>query len=191
LRELPFGQPVVHVTEGTVHATAPLVLSAAAKGLANLKMSVIMATGTHREPAELGLEPLAPNIRVERWVSYDQLLPKTDVVVTTAGAGTVLATLQAEIPMVVIPTEWDKPEVARRVAVAGAGVLLEPEHCTPERLRAAVERVLGDPAFRQNARRLAASFKRYGGPVQAAELLEKMATEALVSSPGAARPVTP
>jgi UDP:flavonoid glycosyltransferase YjiC (YdhE family) len=131
-----------------------------------------MATGTHRRPAELGLEPLAPNIRVERWVNYNHLLPRTDLVVTTAGAGTVLAALEAGIPMVLIPTEWDKPEVARRVAEAGAGLLLKLERCRPERLRGAVERVLTDPAYRQNARRLADSFARYQGPSQAAELLE-------------------
>ena len=174
LATLPADRPLVHITEGTVHSTAPLVLSAAARGLANLSMHVVMATGTHRRPADMGLEPLAPNIRVERWVNYNHLLPRTDLVVTTAGAGTVLATLEAGIPMVLIPTEWDKPEVARRVAEAGAGLLLKPERCRPKSLRVAVERVLSDPAYRKNARRLAASFTRYRGPSQAADLLETL-----------------
>jgi len=173
---LPRDRPVVHVSEGTVHAKTPLVLSAAARGLADLKMSVIMATGTQREPSELGLEPLASNIRVERWVTYEHLLPRTDLVVTTAGAGTALAALELGIPLVMIPTEWDKPEVARRVAEAGAGLIIEPSQCTPQRLRLAVERVLGEPSFRENARRLAAGFKRYGGPAEAARLLEDLNT---------------
>jgi|SRR5579871_971740 len=177
LDELPAGKPVVHVTEGTVHAKKPLVLSAAARGLANLPVSVVMATGTQRQPSQLGLEPLAPNVRVERWVVYDHLLPRTDLVVTTAGAGTVYAALAAGIPLVMIPTEWDKPEVAQRVRKAGAGVVLSPERCTPQRLRAAVDQVLGDPSFRQNARRLAADFQRHGGPAEAAQLLENLSLE--------------
>ncbi len=171
--ELPPDRPVVHVTEGTVHAKKPLVLTAAAQGLGGLRMSVVMATGTQRQPSELGLEPLASNVRVERWISYDHLLPRTDVVVTTAGSGTSLAALGAEIPLVMIPTEWDKPEVARRIAEAGAGILIQPNRCTPRRLREAVERVLAEPSFRENARRLAAGFKRYGGPAEAARLLEE------------------
>jgi MGT family glycosyltransferase len=137
-------------------------------------MQVVMATGSHRRPEEMGLDPLAPNIRVESWISYDALLPRTNLVVTTAGAGTVLSALAHGIPLVVIPTEWDKPEMARRVAAAGAALFLKPSQCTPGRLRAVVETVLGDPSYQRNAARLQESFGHYGGPTQAAELLAKM-----------------
>ena len=175
LMQLPKDRPWVHVTEGTSHAQAPIVLRAAAQGLANLPMQVIMTTGTNRNPGELGLEPSASNVRVEHWVAHSDLLPHTDVVVTTGGAGTVLAALHAGVPLIVVPTEWDKPENAQRVVAAGVGLRLEPRHCTPKRLRAAVERVLGEPSFRQNARRLAALFGHYDGAARAAELLEGLA----------------
>jgi MGT family glycosyltransferase len=174
-------RPWIHVTEGTIHMQAPLVLKAAATGLANLPMEVIMTTGGNREPAELDIGDMASNIRLYRWVSHNELLPKTAVLVTTGGAGSVMAALNAGVPMVVVPTEWDKPEVAQRVVEAGAGIRLSPRNCTPERLREAVERVLRESSFRQNARRLQASFGRYGGPAQAAELLEGLATERLQS----------
>jgi MGT family glycosyltransferase len=176
LAELPRDRPWVHVTEGTSHAQAPFVLRAAAQGLANLPMQVVMTTGSDRDPAELGLGPIAPHVRVERWVAHSDLLPHTDVVITTGGAGTVLASLSAGVPLVVVPTEWDKPDNAQRVVEAEVGLRLAPRHCTPERLRAAVARVLGEPSFRQNAQRLAAAFARYGGAAQAAELLEGLAT---------------
>ncbi|HEY63319.1 MAG TPA: glycosyltransferase [Caldilineae bacterium] len=172
--ELPSDQPWVHVTEGTLHNQRPLLLWAAAQGLADLPVQVIMATGTHRRPEDLGLGPLAPNIHVKAWVSYPHLLPRTAVVVTAGGAGTVLATLQAGVPMVVVPTEWDKPENAQRVVESGAGLRLNPKRCTPTRLRSAVERILRDPSFRENAQRLARRFTQYGGPRRAAQLLEEM-----------------
>ncbi len=172
LRDLPRERPWVHVTEGTVHVQRPMVLQAAARGLADRPMEVIMATGTHRNPAELGLEPLAPNITVQRWIPYGHLLPNTDVVVTTGGAGTVLSALIAGVPLVVVPTEWDKPENARRVVEAGAGLLLPPRRCSPSRLRRAVETVLATPSFRERARALAESFAQCGGPSEAARLLE-------------------
>jgi UDP:flavonoid glycosyltransferase YjiC (YdhE family) len=79
------------------------------------------------------------------------------------------------VPLIIVPTEWDKPDIARRVVETGAGILLEPKQCTPKGLRVAVEQVLGTPSFRQNAQRMAAAFARYGGPLAAAELLEKLA----------------
>lgn len=175
LEQLPKGQPWVHASEGTVHVLSPFVLSAAAQGLANLPMQVILTTGGNREPSELDLGPIAPNVHVVRWVSHTELLPRLDVMITTGGSATVQSTLKAGVPLIIVPTEWDKPDIARRVVETGAGLLLEPKRCTPKGLREAVEQVLGTPSFRQNAQRMAAAFARYGGPLAAAELLEKLA----------------
>jgi MGT family glycosyltransferase len=175
LSEVPRDQPWVHVSEGTVHYQAPVVLRAAARGLGGGPFQVLMTTGGDREPDALGLGPLASNVRVARWISHRDLLPRTDVVVTTGGAGTVLAALGAGVPLVIVPTEWDKPEIARRVVEAGAGLWLSPSRCSPRRLRAAVERVLADRSFRERARRLAAGFSAAGGAARAAELIEALA----------------
>lgn len=174
LAQLPLDAPLVHVTEGTIHVHEPFLLRAAARAFAHRPVQVVMTTGRHRDPAGLNLGPLAANIRVERYVPHSDLLPRTAVMVTMGGAGTLLAGLKAGVPAVVVPTEWDKPENAQRVVEAGAGLRLEPKRCTPERLRAAVERVLSQPSFGENARRLASSFARYRGPMRAAELLEDL-----------------
>jgi MGT family glycosyltransferase len=175
LEQLPKGQPWVHASEGTVHVLSPFVLTAAAQGLANLPMQVILTTGGNREPSELDLGPIAPNVHVVRWVSHTELLPRLVVMITTGGSATVQSTLKAGVPLIVVPTEWDKPDIARRVVETGAGLSLPPAQCTPDGLRAAVEQVLGTPSFRQNAQRMAAAFARYGGPQAAADLLEKLA----------------
>jgi MGT family glycosyltransferase len=175
LAALPRDRPVIYVTEGTMHSKPPMLLRAALKGLAPLAAQVIATTGKHRDPESLGLGAVPPNARVEQWVPHSDLLPRTDVVVTTGGTGTVLATLCAGVPLVVVPTAWDQPENAWRVAEAGAGIRLSPGECTPEGIRLAVERVLSDPSFRQNASRLGADFATYGGAAQAADLLEELA----------------
>lgn len=175
LSDLPRDRPVVYVTEGTLHAKAPFLLRAALQGLASLPVQVIATTGKHRDPANLGLGTIPPNARVEQWVPHSDLLPRTDLVVTTGGTGTVLATLAAGVPLVVVPTAWDQPENAWRITETGAGIRLPPRHCTPEQVRTAVERVLNDPSFRQSAGCLAADFARYGGAARAADLLESLA----------------
>lgn len=174
LNELPKDQPWVHASEGTVHVLSPFVLTAAAQGLANLPMQVILTTGGNREPSELDLGPIAPNVHVVRWVSHTELLPRLSVMITTGGSATVQSTLKAGVPLIIVPTEWDKPDIARRVVETGAGIRLQPDECTPQKLRAAVEEILHNPSYRQNAQRMAAAFARYGGPQAAADLLEKL-----------------
>jgi MGT family glycosyltransferase len=175
LTELPRDRHVIYVTEGSMHSKPPLLLPAALRGLASLPVQVIATTGNHRDPASLDLGAIPPNARVERWVPHSDLLPHTSVVVTTGGTGTVLAALCAGVPLVVVPTAWDQPENAWRVEEAGAGIRLSPRHCTPERIRAAVDRVLNDPSYRQNARQLGRDLAGYGGAVLAADLLEDLA----------------
>jgi MGT family glycosyltransferase len=171
LEQLDAQQPCVHVSEGTVHVGDPFLLKAAIRGLADLPVQVVATTGGHRSVEELRLGRIPANVRIGQWIPHADLLPRVKVVVTTGGAGTVLASLAAGVPLVIVPTEWDKPEVAQRVVEAGAGVRLAPARCTPRRLRSAVQDVLDQPRFREAARRLAGVFARQGGPERAAELL--------------------
>jgi|SRR5579862_115527 len=177
LQQLPRDKPWVHATEGTLHVTAPIVLRAAAQGLANLPMEVIL-TGGNREPSEMDLGPIAPNIHVVRWVSHVDLLPLLDVMITTGGAANVKSALAVGVPLIIVPTEWDKPEIARRVEASGAGLTLMPRHCTAPRLREAVERILHTPSYRQNAQRMAGLFAKYGNAATAAKMIEELVPKA-------------
>jgi MGT family glycosyltransferase len=183
--QLPRDEPVVHVTEGTIHTREPLVLRAAARGLSGLPMRVVMTTGKHRRPEELDLGPRGANIRVEQFVPHHALFPVTDVAVTTGGAGTITTALLAGVPLVVVPTGWDLPENAQRVVEAGVGVRIAPHRCTPGRLREAVEQVLGDPTYRKNALRVGAALEGRGGPVRAASFIEELAGVRMEAPAGA------
>lgn len=174
LDALPRDRPWVHVTESTLRYGTPLVLRAAAQGLADVPVEAILTTGRHRDPEALDLGPRAANIHVERWVSHGDLLPRCSAVVTTGGAATIIASIQAGVPLVIVPTTWDKPDNAQRIVEAGAGVRLDPRQCRPAKLRAAVERVLHEPGFRLQAQRLARNLAAVPGPTRAAELLESM-----------------
>jgi len=168
------GRAIVYVTEGTCQVRRPLLLRAAAEGLEGLPLEVIMTTGLQRDRGSLDLGPLASNIIVESWVRQSELLPKCRMIVTNGGSGTVRAALAKGVPLVVVPMEWDQLENAQRVVEAGAGLRISPRQCTAKRLRAAVERVLTEPSFAENAKRIAASFSRYREGEEAARLLETM-----------------
>lgn len=169
-------RPWVHITEGTSHHQDPFLLRAAAKGLAGRPYEVILTTGGHRDSGDLGLGTRAPNMHVIDWLNHGELLPRCELVVTTGGPATIMAALRCGRPLVVVPTTWDKPDNARRVAEAGVGVRLAPRRCTPRRLRETVEHVLREPAYSANARRIADRLTAADGPSRAAELLDVLAT---------------
>jgi MGT family glycosyltransferase len=183
LSEIPSDRPWVHVTEGTAHYQDPFVLRAAAQGLANRDMEVILTTGPQRDPADVDLGPIAPNVRVEQFVSHSDLLPRCAALVTTGGAGTVMAALRAGVPQLIVPTHWDKPDNARRVVEAGVGLRLTPRQCSANGLRGAVERLLHEPHFRERARQLAYQLEQEQGPSRAAVLLEELAITATAPLP--------
>jgi MGT family glycosyltransferase len=175
IAELPRDVPVVFVSEGTMQSRPPVLLPAAAEGLADLDVQVVMATGRNRDPRAIGLGALAPNIRVEAWVSQQHLFPRTDVVVTFGGCGTVFGALSAGVPLVVVPAELDQPDNARRVVETGTGVRLPRRRCNATSLRGCVEKVLASAALRANARRMGEMLARYRGAETAADLVERCA----------------
>jgi UDP:flavonoid glycosyltransferase YjiC (YdhE family) len=165
------GRPLVHVTQGTYDITPADLLLPALDGLAGADVVVAAATGG----AELPAARIPANARQAGFLPYDQLLPRASVVVTNGGWGGVLATLAAGVPLVVAGGTLDKPEIARRVAWSGAGIDLRTGRPSPEKVRAAVERVLAGPSFTARARDIAASLARHGGAAAAGDLIERLA----------------
>jgi len=174
LSDAPNGRPLVYVTEGTAQVKVPVLLNAAFAGLADLPIDVVVTTGIHREPSNLHRGAPLRNIRVSSYIPHEDLFPKVALVVTTGGSNTVPAALQAGVPLVVVPMEWDQLDNAQRVAEAGAGVRLPLRRCTGATLRASVQHVLATPRFRAGAERIAESFSRYRKGARAAELLEEL-----------------
>jgi UDP:flavonoid glycosyltransferase YjiC (YdhE family) len=78
--------------------------------------------------------------------------------------------------MVLLPLFWDQHDNAQRVHETGFGVRLDTYGHTPEQLSGAIDRLLADERL---AARLAATSERlssHPGPVQAADLIERIAT---------------
>jgi UDP:flavonoid glycosyltransferase YjiC (YdhE family) len=76
------------------------------------------------------------------------------VVITHAGHGTVIKSLAAGVPMLCLPHGRDQGDNAARVVDAGAGLRLS-RRSSATTIRRGVRRVLEEPAFCQNARRMA------------------------------------
>ena len=175
LERIPAERPWVHVCESTLAFGDPFLLRTAVEALAGQPVEVILTVGSGRDPKAPGFDVSAPNVHVARWLHHGTLLPRCSVLVTVGGKATVLAGAEAGVPMVVVPTTWDKPDNARRVTEAGVGVRLSARACNAAGLRAAVRQVLYGPRVRAAARRLATQLAQAPGSPRAAELLEALA----------------
>jgi UDP:flavonoid glycosyltransferase YjiC (YdhE family) len=165
---------VVVVTQGTFNVDPNDLLRPALHALADLDVLVVAVTGI-RGRDELPF-PVPANARVAGFLPFGALLPRTDVLVTNGGWGGTLRALAHGIPLLLAGGDLDKPEVAARVASAGAGVNLRSARPSSSALREAYDRVTTDGSFAVAARRVAADLAAAGGARRAAALLEAYAT---------------
>ncbi|MFE5670838.1 glycosyltransferase [Agromyces sp. NPDC056523] len=157
--ELDGDRPVVHVSQGTIdNKDFDRLIRPTLEALADRDVLVVAATGG-RPVSELG--GLPANARAAEFLPYDLLLPKTDVFVTNAGFGGTQYALSHGVPIVAAGDTEDKPEVSMRVQWSGVGLTLKTGTPTPAAVGSAVDRVLGDPGFRERAREMAARIAEY------------------------------
>jgi UDP:flavonoid glycosyltransferase YjiC (YdhE family) len=86
---------------------------------------------------------------------------------------TTLESLSNGVPMVAIPIANDQPGVAARLAWTGAGEVVPLSRLRAPRLRAAVQRVLTEDSYKNNASRLQEAIRRAGGVSRAADIVEQ------------------
>jgi len=165
------GCQVVHVTQGTFATDAADLIRPTIEGLADSGLLVVVTTRDGEAPSAI-----PANVRFARYIPHRELLPRVAAMVTNAGYNGVLAALANGVPLVAAGQTEDKAEVSVRVAWSGAGIDLRTGTPSPGAVRAAVERVLEEPAYRRNARRIQADFARHDGPREAADLLEQLAS---------------
>lgn len=153
-------RPIVHVTQGTLdnHDFTQLVVPAL-HALADLPVTVVVSTGG--APAHTVSAAVLANAFVVEDVNYQWLLPRTALLITNGGFGTVQQALAHRAAVIVAPGGEDKQEVAARVAFFGVGVNMGTRRPTPEHIRSAVDTVLASSTMSHNVDSLADAITRY------------------------------
>jgi UDP:flavonoid glycosyltransferase YjiC (YdhE family) len=165
---------IVLVTQGTVanHDLGRLV-GPTLTALANQDLLVIASAGG--PPVEAIPVSLPRNARAASFLPFDRLLPKVSVMVTNGGYGAVTHALSLGVPLVVAGDSEEKPEIAARVAWAGAGINLRTGRPSAAQIGEAVRAVLTQPHYRQRAQELRTAFARHNARDEIAQLVEGLA----------------
>jgi len=125
-------------------------LQRADDALSALPVRGVVTTGPAVDPKDL--RP-SENVTAVASAPHSEVLRCTSVVVTHGGHGTVIRSLAAGVPLVVMPQGRDQADNAARVESRGAGVTIK-SNAPPATIGAAVKRVLEDRSYADAAKRL-------------------------------------
>lgn len=152
---------VVAVSQGTVDNSDPgKLIAPTIEGLAG-SGHVVVATTAGVRTGELRRRFASEDVVVEDFVNYHDLFPHVDVFVTSGGFGSTLAAAAHGVPVVGAGKREGKGDLNARAAYNGFGVDLRSERPKPAAIRAAVDNVLRDRSYAENARALRAELDSY------------------------------
>jgi UDP:flavonoid glycosyltransferase YjiC (YdhE family) len=151
-QEVVDAERVVFVSQGTVaNDDITELIGPTVEALADHEVLVVVTMGGTPLPDSV---PMPANARVTSYVPYHAVLPHADVFVTNGGFGGIQIALSFGVPMVIAGETEEKKETAMRVEQTGVGVNLRTGRPRPDAIRAAVDKVLHNGSFHDNARKL-------------------------------------
>ncbi|XP_017267939.1 UDP-glucuronosyltransferase 2A2 isoform X2 [Kryptolebias marmoratus] len=99
---------------------------------------------------------LGSNTKIYKWIPQNDLLghPKTRAFITHGGTNGIYEAIYHGVPMVGIPMFADQPDNMVHMKAKGAAVILNLNFMTAEDLRDAINTVVNDKSYKENAMRL-------------------------------------
>jgi UDP:flavonoid glycosyltransferase YjiC (YdhE family) len=177
--------PLIYATLGSVLGHMSIAADsyrAVIESLAQVADARVLLTVGRRFDASV-LGSLPSRVHVEAWVDQADVLGVADLVLCHGGSGTVFGAMAAGVPVVSGPMFADQYENGRRLERVGAGVTLEGGRSAdpprsgavaldPRRIASAVATVMGEGAYRDAARRVAAEMREAPAPGEVLSLLQ-------------------
>ena len=163
------GQKLVYISMGTVNNDMLPLYRACVQAVKGTLWQVILSVGDQVDREELGTLP--DNVAVFSSVDQIAVLQKADVFLTHCGMNSASEGLYFGVPLVMLPQTSEQSGVAARAEQLGAGLRLR--KTTPDAIRAALEKAMDDPSYRENAEKIGASFRASGGAKAAADCIER------------------
>ncbi|XP_077989682.1 UDP-glucuronosyltransferase 2B15-like [Glandiceps talaboti] len=126
-------------------------------GLNKLPQKIVAKYDGDKLPEYLNTE----KFKLMKWIPQNDLLghPKTKAFVYHGGLNGVYEAIKYAIPMVGIPLFYDQPDNVKVITDKGMGLTLDIKTMTSEKLYDAVNTVIKDPRYKDNAVRLSNIYK--------------------------------
>ncbi len=116
---------------------------------------------------------LGENVRLEKFVPFDEVLPYVSAIVTSGGFGTVGRAFRSGTPMLLIPDlEGDTLFTAVRAAELGLAYYLPKNKATPKAIQSKLKALLEDHALHARVKALSEKLSLMDSPELAASAIE-------------------
>ena len=164
-------KPLIYASMGTLQNRLLNVFEDIATACADFDAQLVISLGGATKVESL--PALKGNPLVVEYAPQLEILQKTALMITHAGMNTSMECLTNGVPMVAIPVANDQPGVAARIAWSGCGEAIPLKKLNVSCLRTAVQKVLTENSYKENALRLQKAFAESGGVSRAADIIEQ------------------
>jgi len=166
------------------------IVYACVEALKDMAVQVVLSSGLQSLPRDVF--PLPCNIRYASYVPGLAMAERSDLLIHHGGYGSCQTGLYTGTPTLAIPTFSERESNARRIAALGAGDFVLPiadasgkkKHVQTAEVREKVNRILSDPSFKMNCKRISEKLKSHGGASYAANLIEDFAVNYTATKTG-------
>lgn len=168
------GNPVIYISLGTINNDNLEFYRQCFEAFAQYDAQCILSVGKRTDIGALGVIPA--NFIVRNFVPQLDILQRADLFITHGGMNSVHEGIYYNVPLVVIPQQFEQSIVARQVIKHGAGIALAVTppfgQVTATALRDAVDTVMRSKAVYQTAtEKLGNSLRNAGGYQRAVDEL--------------------
>jgi zeaxanthin glucosyltransferase len=163
------GKPLIYASLGTLQNRKWEIFECIADACVDLDVQLVISLGNpQQDPTEIKLsgKPI-----VVAYAPHAQLIDRSSLVITHGGMNTVIGSLSAGVPLVVIPITNEQPGIATRLARTGAGEMIPLKQLNVDLLKQKISQVLGDVRYKERATAMQQVIQASGGVKRAADLI--------------------
>lgn len=172
------GQPLIYASLGTLQNTKQEIFYCIAAACEGLDIQLVLSHGGGMNAQAIQKLPGSP--LVVGYAPQLELLAKARLTITHGGLNTVLDSLSNGVPLIAIPITYEQPGTGARIRWTGTGEVIPLKRLNISRLRAAIQRVLTEDFYLDNAFRIKESICEAGGVKRAADIVEQAVKSASV-----------
>ena len=164
---------LIYISMGTVNNNMFPFYKTCISALKDTDYQIVMSVGNLVSIDEFGKLP--ENVSVFPHVDQIAVLEKADVFVSHCGMNSACESLYFSVPLVMLPQTTEQKGVAERILELGAGI--KPEKANANSLLNAINEILSDSTYKQNAAKISQGFKTSSGAKGAADKIIEVCNE--------------